>query len=83
MGTILHCCIDIRGMLKWSKPKLRGAFRDASGRPLTADEVREHLFDCLAEGKKVLPLGEECEGFSYQTGCPGHREDAPAPGEVG
>ncbi len=24
------------------------------------------------EGVKVIPFGEPCEGFSYQTGCSGH-----------
>lgn len=24
------------------------------------------------QGKKVLPFGDPCDGFSYETGCPGH-----------
>lgn len=27
----------------------------------------------LAYGKRVLPIGEKCEGWSDITGCPGHR----------
>lgn len=27
------------------------------------------------EGKRVIPFGEKCEGFNYETGCPGHEEE--------
>ena len=73
-STTIHCCVSIRGALKWPKRKLRGMLVDESGRKLTADEVREWLFDQLALGRRVLPMGAPCEGFSYETGCPGHQE---------
>ena len=73
IGSIMHMCIDIRGMLRWNKRQLAKAIRDdATGRWLSADAAREWLLDRIAEGKRVLPLGAECEGFSYQTGCPSH-----------
>lgn len=70
----VHMCLDIRGALRWPKTRLRGLLTDEDGRPATADQAREWLLDRLGEGKRVLPLGEACEGFSYETGCPGHEE---------
>jgi hypothetical protein len=65
-------CLDIRGALRWPKRRLRGLVRDTeTGRYASADEAREWLMDRLVEGKRVLPMCE-CEGFSYETGCPGH-----------
>jgi hypothetical protein len=34
--------------------------------------VRDWLKLKLAQGKRVLPMGQACDGFSYLTGCPGH-----------
>lgn len=74
-GTILHVSVAVRGMLRWPKIMLRGAFKDPkTGRYLTADEAREHLMDLLASGVEVLPFaGEACVGFDPKKGCPGHR----------
>lgn len=73
MGTrSFHVCADIRGMLRWDGRKLNGALLRDDGSKMSADEVREVLYDCLAKGWKVLPVGNPCEGFSYETGCPGH-----------
>ncbi len=74
---MIHGCLDIRGALGWRKSQLRGMFVDELGRKQTADQCREILLDELAKGRKVLPLGDPCEGFSFDTGCPGHTE----PGE--
>ena len=48
--------------------------RRSDGSIPTYEEVREWLLDRLQEGKRRLPVGEPCEGFSYETGCPGHEE---------
>jgi hypothetical protein len=32
------------------------------------------LMEC-GFGRRVLPMSDECEGFDYQTGCPGHEYD--------
>jgi len=37
----------------------------------TVGEVKEFLEEQLFWGYKYLPL-EDCEGFNYETGCPGH-----------
>jgi hypothetical protein len=76
MSHTVHCCLDIRGALRPGQ-HVRGMLRDPqTGRVLPAREVREWLMDRLAEGKRVLPFGEPCEGFSFQTGCPGHEDEA-------
>jgi hypothetical protein len=41
---------------------------------MTATEGKLFLMECLQKGWEVLPLGQPCEGFSYQTGCPGHEQ---------
>jgi hypothetical protein len=42
------------------------------GTAATRTEAIEWLYDELAKGRRVLPMGPPCEGFSYETGCPGH-----------
>ena len=72
-------CLDVRGALRnWSDRLMRGVFRDDDGRVLSSAEAREFLFDQVALGRKVIPTGPICEGFSYDTGCPGH----PTPGDA-
>ncbi len=72
MSTVLHCCISVRGALKWPKSRLRRFLRHESGRWATADEAQDFLLDELQQGHLVLPIGEPCEGFDYVKGCPGH-----------
>lgn len=76
-----HCCMSVRGALSnMTKRQLGGSFRHDDGRRMTADEARSALFDELAKGREVIPLGPACEGFDYSgAGCPGHPDDAAAP----
>lgn len=70
----IHLALDIRGFIQ-NHPYpngYRGVFTH-DGFPMTPHEAREFLFDCLAKGWKVIPC-DTCEGFDYQTGCPGHYE---------
>jgi len=69
--THVHMCVDIAGILRQSDKMLGNLFMD-EGRHRRGKEVREWLKLQLAQGKRVLPMGKACEGFSYQTGCPGH-----------
>lgn len=39
---------------------------------MTGAAVKEKFRIWDFEGKRVIPIGEPCEGFSYQDGCPGH-----------
>lgn len=75
MTRTIHCCLDVRGALKnMTSRQLAGMFRHDDGRKASADEAKEHLMDAIAKGYEVLPMGSPCEGFSYQTGCPGHEQ---------
>lgn len=80
--SIMHCCADIRGMLRYHSRKgsLKGVFTDTeTGRKLSDEEAREYLYDCLAKGWRVLPMGD-CDNFDYQTGCKGHPSPMPEGG---
>lgn len=63
-------CVDIEGVLRWPNSKLSKLFTE-DGQEKPGSYVRDWLKLQLAQGKRVLPMGK-CEGFNYQTGCPGH-----------
>lgn len=67
-----HMCVDISGVLRWPDKDLGKLFTDESGNYSDGRMVRDWLKLQLAHGKRVLPMGKACEGFSYQDGCPGH-----------
>lgn len=71
MSKKVHLCISIQGLLDWHKRKKITCLLHDNGRKMTDVEARAYLAECLAEGKRVLPMAD-CEGFSYETGCPGH-----------
>lgn len=66
----IHVSQSVEGAIKnWSKQDWLCMARDNG---CTVDEVKDYFWTCLREGKLRLPIGKPCEGFSYQTGCPGH-----------
>jgi len=72
--TIIHMCADIRGMLNnhSRKGSLKNVFRNSkTGETLSDHDAREYLYDCLAKGWRVIPMGDY-DNFDYQTGCKGH-----------
>lgn len=72
-ARITHLCLDVRGALhNWSDRQMKGVFNHDDGRKMTPHEAREALMDEIAKGHEVIPCGPVCEGFDYQTGCPGH-----------
>lgn len=75
MAKIRHMCMDMRGFLRHTKypSGFRGLFKDNDGKQMSPEMAREALFDALAKGWRLLPCGD-CEGFDYQTGCPGHKQ---------
>lgn len=77
-ASITHVCLSVRGALRnYTKRDLKTLFLDETGRRLTADEAKEVLFDELAKGHEVIPVGEPCQGFDYSGGgCPGHPGEA-------
>lgn len=64
-------CMSIEGAL--SNPKKITYMQDDYGKRVSDKEARAYLKQCLAEGKRVIPTSNECEGFDYITGCPGHK----------
>lgn len=70
-ATLFHMCIDIGGLLNRSDFELARLFTD-KGQKQPGALVRQWLKLEQARGHKVLPLGKPCDGFSYETGCPGH-----------
>lgn len=75
MGTldvnrIIHICQSIEGALhNWDKLTWLDV---ATQNGMTVNECKERFKIMKFEGKKVIPLGEACKGFSYIDGCPGH-----------
>jgi len=68
--TTFHFCLSISGALRnWRKRDWESL---AISNGTTAARIKEKFRIWDFEGKKVLPIGEACEGFSDQTGCPGH-----------
>lgn len=68
-----HMCVDIQGVLRRKDSELRNLFMEEDGTKRPAKMVRDWLKLQLAYGKRVLPIGEKCEGWSDITGCPGHK----------
>lgn len=64
-----HMCVSIEGVLRWPDKELVKLFDNKSGK-----YVRDYLKLELLKGRKVLPIGEPCEGFDYVNGCQGHEE---------
>ncbi len=72
MKMTRHMSANIAGMISlYKKKSMKGLIEDENGKPMGDAEARAYLNNCLAEGKRVIPCGN-CEGFDYQTGCPGH-----------
>jgi len=70
MSRKIHFCQDIQGALNnWSLDQWKAVARDNK---ITVEQVKSQFRHYLREGKRVLPFSEECDGFSYQDGCPGH-----------
>ena len=67
-----HMCVDIEDVLRWPDKDLRALFTDDDGSKKPGKVIRDLLKLQLAQGKRVLPMGKRCEGFSDIDGCPGH-----------
>ncbi len=79
MSTIVHMCLDVRGAIQ--NRSFDGFVKD-DGTPATRTEALNFLLDHVAQGHRVIPLVDTCEGFSYEDGCPGHDvPEKPAGGE--
>jgi hypothetical protein len=71
MKRTMHVQLDIEGALR-NADQWKGCIKvDGIVLKRTA-QVRKFLQEQLALGRKVLPCSDECVGFDYITGCPGH-----------
>ena len=74
--TTHHMCQGIEGpLMNWKAvdwARFAKCCKSDDGKPMTRDEVKAEFLAMHAKGWKVMPIGAPCEGFSYQTGCPGH-----------
>ena len=81
MPTRRHMRVDIQGALNnWSNTRMIGVWRDDKGGHYSPHDAKFRLLMARDKGYKFLPVGD-CEGFDYQTGCPGHEIAPPNQGE--
>ena len=74
MTKLYHMSLDLRGALhNWSDREFRGLLKHNDGRTMTVREAKDALLDEIAKGHKLIPC-TPCDGFDYQTGCPGHEQ---------
>lgn len=65
----IHVSISVRDALtNMSKRELESAFKHPDGQKMTSIEIREALYDALAQGNEFLPIGK-CDNFDPKSGC--------------
>lgn len=79
VGTTVHVSLSVRDAITWRKSQLRKLVPRDGGGYLSPVEAIEWLLDHLQEGRRFLPFGKPCNGFSFETGCPGHRDEERQP----
>jgi hypothetical protein len=76
VSKTIHMCMDVKGVLSWPPKEFnrmfKGSVKRDDGTIMPPEEFRFYLMEELEKGHKVIPLSDKCEGFDYQTGCPGH-----------
>jgi len=78
--TTYHVHLSVRAALRdFSRKELASLFQSTkTGKSLSVDEAKEVLYDHLAQGHEVIPLGPVCAGFDWTgKGCPGHHSEGP------
>lgn len=76
--TTHHMSLCIAGALRsFTRDDWESLFTDGAGNAVPADVARAQMQQRLDAGEALFPLGV-CEGFSPQTGCPGHPVETPA-----
>ena len=75
-GCTHHVGLSVRhAIARWGRSdwELAAKYSTASdGTDVSADDLKAAYCEWLAKGIEMIPIGTPCEGFSYQTGCPGH-----------
>ena len=71
--TIFHMKQSIAGCLRNNRVGTIDFLEDGKGNPLSDEDARILLTELLNKGHKVMPVGDDCEGFDvFGGGCPGH-----------
>lgn len=76
-STTFHMAVSVRGLLKKSPVLLTDDtewITRTDGTRYSEPELREALLEELAQGHELLPM-QECPGFDFKSGCPGHRQE--------
>jgi len=64
-----HLCQSVERALKnWKSREWKSVAKENG---ISVEECKSIFRQYVREGKRLIPIGE-CEGFSYETGCPGH-----------
>lgn len=74
-STTHHVHLRVRAAIRdFTRKELASLFVSTkTGKNLSAEEAKEVLFDHLAQGHEVIPMGPVCTGFDWTgKGCPGH-----------
>lgn len=62
-------------LANWSNKMFKNILRDSETGEYISPEMARKQFELWRfEGKRVVPMSDECEGFSFETGCPGHEK---------
>ena len=75
MARTIHVCQSVRGALSMPPAEFErfaASLVSESGERVTVEYARDALFDQLAMGHEVLPIGERCDRWDWKTGCKGH-----------
>lgn len=71
--TEFHVCQSVSGALKnWTAKEWKMV---AADNDMSVSDCKKMFQRFEFEGKKVIPIGEPCDGFSYENGCRGHDID--------
>lgn len=72
-GKTHHLSLSVTGCLRQTPDNNKLSWvNDDNGHPLTNKQLRAELKKADFEGKKLLLMSDKCDGFSFETGCPGH-----------
>lgn len=67
-----HMSISVEGVLNQFKRKAITFCSEDDGSDMAPAKAKQIFMLARYEGKKVLPMGNECYRFDYQKGCKGH-----------
>lgn len=70
MKRLVHIVQSVEGAIKnWKESDWTHV---ATENQTTVQMVKEYFERCRERGVKFIPIGDPCEGFTADKGCPGH-----------